>query len=139
MKTPFVDRLADVLVRVVHVRVAHHADRRPAREQLALERGEPHQRLVRGGRLEVRVLVVVAVHQRVFVAIDEAGHQRLARQLDHLRAGGNGGAVADRDDALAVDHDDRVGARTVADAVDHAVGDDRDRFGHGLPAGAGRR
>ena len=130
-----VDRLADVLVRVVDVRVAHDADRRPSREELALERGEPHQRLVRRRRLEMRILVVVAIHQRMLVAVDEARHQRPARQLDHLRAGGNRRPVAHGDDAFAVDDDDHAGARIFADAVDHAVRDERDRLAQGLPAG----
>jgi hypothetical protein len=73
----------------------------------------------------------------MLVRIDEAGHERHARELDDFRARRDDRAVADGEDALAVGHDDRVLAGGLADAVDEAVRDERDR--RGRPPGRRRR
>ncbi len=41
--------------------------------------------------------------------VDQPGDTRIARQVDHSRAGGHRGIAApDADDRIAIDHDDRV-------------------------------
>jgi hypothetical protein len=60
-------------------------------------------------------------------------NQGLAGQLDDPGARRDRGPVADRDDALAVDHDYRVRTGAVAHAVDHALGDERDGRANRLP------
>ena len=122
------DRPADFLIGVEDVRIAHDPNAGPAGQQIPLQRRQPHEGLVRRRALQVGVLVVVAVHQRVLVAVDHPRHERGPGKLDDASAGRNHLAATDRRDPFALHHHHDVGARFGRGPVDQPVGDQRRRL-----------
>ena len=131
-----VDDAAQILVRVVHIGIAHHAYAGPAREQQALQAGEGHQRFVGGSTVKVGVLVVARIHQRVLMGIDHAGQQGRIAQLDNIGPHRNDRAIAHRADVIALDQHHGSGAECVAAPVYHAL---RNQGRRGTNGGAEQR
>ena len=127
-----------------HVRARGHArvDRVPQTDVDVVGRpdvphgGEPrHQRLARVRRGDdgflgdraakagdgIGVPVCGALERHVRVGVDEPGKQRDVAQIDHARAGRNRDARACGGDLAPLHHDDAIGDRAVAAAVEETV------------------
>ena len=82
-------------------------------------RGAQRERLVQ--HLIVPARLVIGVQEQMAVPLDHPGHQRVAGQVDHLRAGGGGQVRADRGDPVALDQHLPAGMDLAVDAVEHAA------------------
>ncbi len=111
----------------IHAEIAHRGEAH-IEDELSVE--QPVHLLQFGRDLPHGDAVVVegqaVEHQRVEVDVHHARHQRALAAIDHLGAGRNldGRLGTDLFDALALEHDHRVGDRIGAGAVDHARGGD---------------
>ncbi len=75
--------------------------------------------------------LVIGVEEKVAVALDHAGHQRRAGQVDDPRAGRRRQVRPDGSDALAVDEHLPPRVRRGVDPVEHLRRAQEDRLGHG--------
>src|SRR6266567_2539722 len=78
------------------------------------------------------VLLSVVVISQVRVRVDQTWKDSCAAQIDHLCAGGNRQAAANRSNAITVDEDHRIGDETGALAVKELAASNCELFGRGL-------
>ena len=88
--------------------------------------GAQRERLVQ--HLIVPQGLVVGVEEEVRMALDHAGHQGRAGQVDDPGAGGRGEVGPGRGDPVAVDQHRPAFVRARIDAVEHPRGAEEDRF-----------